>query len=184
MQKSTKISIGAIVAALVIVTLALSQSIASADASSGKFNPQTQFPVGTTVTFTSLNGVAVQEVSFSKPRYEQYDAAATITVQVEKLTQDGGIAWKVLSGSFTINGKTYTITQGNGHMNAFDEIVSGMDGQATGPDGATYSWRLNGFATLYSGIVIVGLRGGIGTIESSGGKLGNSLGFMATMTST
>ena len=184
MQKSIKISIGAIVTVMVIVALALSQPLAFAGPPSGRFNPQTQFPVGTTITFKSLNGVAVQKVSFTKPRYTQYDAAATITVKVEKLTEDGGIRWKVLSGTFTINGQTYTVTDGDGHMNAHDEIASGMDGQVTGPDGASYHWRLNGFATLYNGAVLVGLRGGIGTLQSNHALLGYHLGFMATMTST
>jgi hypothetical protein len=182
MQKSTKISIGAIVAVMVIVALALSQPFVLAEPA-GRFDPQKQFPVGTTITFTSLNGVALQKTD-SKPKYVQYDAAASITVNVESLTKDGGVRWKVLSGTFSINGQTYTITGGDGHMNAFDEIASGMDGQATGPDGATYHWRLHGFAALYNGLVIVGLQGGIGTIQNNHAVLGYRLGFIATMTSS
>ncbi len=184
MQRSTKFSIGAIFAAIVILGLTFSQPFAFADPSSGRFNPQTQFPVGTTVTFASLNGVAAQRVNFTRPRFEHYDAAATITVKVLNLTREGGIHWEVLSGTFTINGQTYTITKGIGHMNSFDVIGSGMHGEATGPGGATYRWRLNGLASLYNGVVIVGLRGGIGTIQNDNALLGYHLGFMATMTAT
>jgi len=182
MQKSTKVSIGVIAAAMVLVTLAFSSPIAIADVSSGKFNPQTQFQVGATITFNSLNGVALQRVAFTKPKFAQYDATATITVETDRFTKDGGIHWKVLNGTFTVNGQTYTITEGEGHMNAYDEIASGTGGQAIGPDGTVYRWRLNGFAALNNGLVVVGLRGGIGTIESSGAVLGYRLAFMGTMT--
>jgi hypothetical protein len=181
MQKS-KLSIGALAAAIVLIALTFSSPMAFADGSSGKFNPQTQFPVGTTITFSSLNGVALQRVSFTKPRFAQYDAAASITVEVDQLTKDGGIHWKVTGGTFTINGQTYTITEGEGHMNSLDMIASGMDGQATGPDGTAYQWRLNGLAVLYNGVVLVGLRGGIGTIESNGAFVGYRLGYMVSMT--
>ncbi len=179
MQRSTNFSIGAIAALMVILALALSQPLAFADGASGKFNPQTQFPAGTTVTFTSLNGVAAQRVNFNKPRFAQYDAAISIMVKVEELTRDGGIRWKVLSGTFTIKGQTYTVTGGGGLMNTFDEV--GMRGETTGPDGADYRWRLRGFASLHNGVVIIALRGGIATIQSDDALLGYRLVFIATM---
>jgi hypothetical protein len=181
MQTSTKISAGAIAAAIAIAALVLSQPAAFAAGSSGSFNPQTQFPVGSTIAFTSMNGVVAAQSSFTKPRFTQSSSSFTITAQVENLTKDGGIRWKVLSGSFTINGQTYSVTNGDGHMNAFDEIASGMDGEAVGPDGATYHWRLNGLATLYNGVVIVGFRGGLATIESNNAILRYDVAYMATM---
>ncbi len=181
MQKSTKISVGAIAAAITIVALALSQTTAFAAGSSGSFNPQTQFPVGSTIVFTSMNGVASVQGNFTKPKFTQSSSSFTITAQVEALTKDGGIRWTVLSGTFTLNGQTYTVTNGEGHMNAFDEVASGMDGGATGPDGAAYHWRLNGLATMYNGVVIVGFRGGIATIESNNAILRYGLAYMATM---
>lgn len=181
MRRSTKISIGAMVAVIVIVTLALSQPVAFAVGGSGKFNPQTQFPVGTTVTFSSLDGVAAIRSNFTKPKFTQYDASLSVTVRVENFTKDGGIRWKVLSGTFTVRGQTYTITSGDGHMNSLDEIASGMNGEATGPDGQTYRWRLHGLATLYNGVVIVSLGGGIGTIQSNDAILRYHIAFMATM---
>ena len=182
MQKTTKISLGAIFAAAVLVTLAFTSSYAFADGSSGHFDPQTQFPVGTTVTFRSVNGVAAQRDSFTRPRFTQYDASAVIVVKVEDLTRDGGVRWAVLSGTLTINGQIYTITSGDGHINAFDEVASGMIGDATGPSGATYRWGFHGLATLHNSVVLVGLRGGIATMESDHALLGYHLIFIATMT--
>ena len=179
MQRATKISVCAIVAAIVIV--ALSQPFALAVGSSGSFNPQTQFPIGSTITFTSLNGAAAVQDNFTRPKFTQYAASFTITAQVLNFTKDGGIRWKVLSGTFTINGQTYTVTSGDGHMNAFDEIASGMDGQATRPDGSIYLWHLTGMTSLYNGVVVAGLRGGIATIESNHAILRYGLAFVGVM---
>ncbi len=131
-----------------------------------------------------MNGAAVVRDNATKPKFKQYPSSFTVTAQVENFTANGGVGWKVLSGTFTTNGQTYTVTIGDGHMNSFDEIASGMDGAATGPDGATYHWRLNGLATLYNGVVIVGFRGGIGTIESNHAILHYNLAYMATMSTT
>jgi hypothetical protein len=181
MQRITKVSVYTIVASTVIVTFALSQPLALAVGSSGSFNPQTQFPVGSTITFTSLNGAAAVQDNLTRPRFTQYSSSFTITAQVLNFTKDGGIRWTVLSGAFTINGQTYTVTNGEGHMNAFDEIASGMDGQATGPDGGTYQWRLNGITSFYNGVVVAGLRGGMTTIEGSNAILRYRLAFVAIM---
>jgi len=69
-------------------------------------------------------------------------------------------------------------------MNAFDEIASGMDGQATGPDGATYQWHLNGLTTLYNGVVVIGLKEALGRIESNNAILRYQLAFMGIMSTT
>jgi hypothetical protein len=181
MQKITKLSVFATVAATVIVAFALSQPVVLAVGSSGSFNPQTQFPVGSTITFTSLNGAAAVQDNLTRPRFTQYPSTFTVTAQVLNFTKDGGIRWTVLSGAFTINGQTYTVTNGAGHMNAFDEIASGMDGQATGPGGATYRWRLNGITSLHNGVGISGLRGGIATVEGNNAILRYRLAYLATM---
>ncbi len=183
MRKSTTIAVYAIVALMLVTGVALSQTNVLAVSSSVSFNPQTQFPIGSTITFASLNGAAAVRDS-AKPKFIQYTSSFTITAQVEKFTRDGGVGWKVLSGAFTINGQLYTVTNGDGHMNSFDEIASGMDGSATGPDGATYHWHLHGLATLYNGMVLVGFRGGIGTIESNHAILRYNLAYMATMSKT
>jgi hypothetical protein len=88
---------------MVIAGFVLSQPFASAVGSSGTFNPQTQFPVGSTITFNSLNGAAALQDNFTKPKFTQYTASFTITAQVLNFTKDGGIRWKVLGGTFTIN---------------------------------------------------------------------------------
>jgi hypothetical protein len=184
MQKSSTIAVCAVVVVMVIAGVVLSQPSVLAVSSSGSFNPQTQFPIGSTITFESLNGASAVRDKAMKPKFIQYTSSFTVTAQVENFTRDGGIRWKVLSGIFTINGQIYTVTSGDGHMNSFDEIASGMDGAATGPDGATYHWRLHGLATLYNGVVLVGLRGGIGTIESNHAILRYNLAYMATMSKT
>ena len=66
-------------------------------------------------------------------------------------------------------------------MNTFDEIASGMDGQAIGPDGSTYLWHLNGMTSLYNGVVVAEYRGGIATIESNHAILRFQLAFMGVM---
>ncbi len=89
---------------MVIAGLVLSQPFASAVGGSGAFNPQAQFPVGSTITFNSLKGAAGLQDNFTKLKFTQYTSSFTITVQVLNFTKDGGIRWKVLSGTFTING--------------------------------------------------------------------------------
>ncbi len=184
MRKSTTIAVCALIAVMIVAGAVLSQPNAFAVSSSGSFNPQTQFPIGSTITFTSLNGAAAVRDNATRPKFIQYASSFTITAQVKNFTRDGGVGWKVLGGTFTINGQLYTVTNGDGHMNSFDEIASGMDGSATGPDGSTYNWRLSGLATLYNGIVLVGFRGGIGTIESNHAVLRYNLAYMATMSKT
>jgi hypothetical protein len=137
----------------------------------GHYDPQSQFPVGTQLTFTSFNGVAGQVVGYNntteKTILNAYNASAVITVQVDKLTPDGGIHWNVLSGSFVINGQSYTITGGDGHMGPYDRVASGMDGTATGPNGAPYHWHLTGLSGTYNGsTVIVSLTGRIASVQN------------------
>ena len=171
MQKTTKISLGIIAMLIGIVGLVVSTPAILAQTSSGNYDPQKQFPVGTQFTFTSFNGVADEVVGFNatkeKPILAGYQASAVITAQVDRLTPDGGIHWKVLSGSFVINDQTYTITSGDGHMGKLDRIATGMDGFATGPNGETFYWHLEGLSGIYNGTtIIVGLNGSIATAQN------------------
>ena len=171
MQKTTKISLGIIAMLIGIVGLAVSSPAILAQTTSGSYDPQKQFPVGTQFTFTSFNGVAGQVVGFNttkeKPILDGYQASAVITAQVDRLTPDGGIHWKVLGGSFVINDQTYTITSGDGHMGKFDRVASGMDGLATGPNGEEFHWHLDGLSGIYNGsTVIVELNGSIATVQN------------------
>jgi len=171
MQK-TKVSLALIAAITATIAIAISAPMILAQTpNAGQYNPQTKFPVGTQFTFTSFNGVAGQIVGFNntteKPVLSGYDASAVIAVQVDKLTRDGGIHWKVLDGSFVINGETYTITGGGGHMGPFDRVASGMDGTATGPNGTGYHWHLAGLSGIYNGgTVIVSLSGRLSTVQN------------------
>jgi hypothetical protein len=184
MQKS-KVTIA--LAAAVIATFALAFSapmIFAQPSAAGQYNPQTQFPVGTQFTFTSFNGVAGQVVGFNSTTEKQilagYDASAIITVRVDRLTRDGGVHWNILSGSFVINGQTYTITGGDGHMGPFDRVASGMDGTATGPNNASYHWHLAGLTGIYNGsTVIATLNGRIATVQN-GATTAYALNFLCT----
>jgi hypothetical protein len=171
MQKTTKISFVIIAMLIGMVGLAVASPALFAQTSSGSYDPQKQFPVGMQFTFTSFNGAATQVVGFNvteeKPILTSYQANAVITVKVDRLTPDGGVHWKVLGGSFLINGQTYTITSGDGHMGKFDRVTSGMDGLATGPNGQTFYWHLEGLSGVYNGTaIIVGLDGSIATVQN------------------
>ena len=184
MQKS-KVTLGVIAAIVAIFALASSApTILAQSASAGQYNPQTQFPVGTQFTFTSFNGVAGQVTGYDTTTEKQvitgYSASAIIYVQVDKLTRDGGVRWNVLGGSFAINGQTYTITSGDGHMGPFDRVASGMDGTATGPDNASYHWHLAGLTGIYNGnTVIVSLNGRMATVQN-GATTAYGLSFLCT----
>jgi len=184
-MQRVKVSLAILAVITTVVALAFSApTILAQTPSTGQYNPQTQFPVGTQFTFTSFNGVAGQIVGYNttteKPIITGYDASAVITVQVDRLTKDGGIHWNVLSGSFTVNGQTYTITGGDGHMGPFDRVASGMDGTATGPNGATYHWHLAGPTGIYNGnIVIASLNGRLATVQN-GAITAYGLNFLCT----
>lgn len=171
MQERTKISLAAIVIITAIIGLCVSVPAIFAQSAGGQYNPQTQFPVGTQLTFTSFNGLSGQVVGFNTTTERNilaaYTASTTITAQVDKLTPNGGIHWTVTGGSFVINGQTYTITGGDGHMGIYDRVSSGMDGYATGPNGETYHWHLAGLSGIQSGnSVIVSLSGRLATVQN------------------
>jgi hypothetical protein len=170
MQKS-KLCLAILAVIIATAALAYSAPMTLAQSPTGHYNPQTQFPVGTQFTFTSFNGVAGQVVGYNntseKPIITGYDASATITVQVDHLTPDGGIHWTVLGGSFVINGETYTITAGDGHMGPYDRVATGMDGTAMATNGASYHWHLAGLTGIYNGgTVIASLNGRLATVQN------------------
>ena len=184
MQK-VKVSFAMLVVITTAVALAISTpTILAQTPPAGQYNPQTQFPVGTQFTFTSFNGVAGQITGYNsttgKPIITGYDASAVITVQVDRLTSNGGIHWNVLSGSFTINGQTYTITGGDGRIGPFDRATSGMDGTATGPNGATYHWHLAGPTGIYNGNIVIGSLNGRLAIVQNGAITAYDLSLLCT----
>jgi hypothetical protein len=185
LQERIKISLAAIVMITAIIGLAVSVPAIFAQSTGGQYDPQTQFPVGTQLTFASFNGLSGQVVGFNTTTERNilaaYPASTTIKAQVDKLTIDGGIHWTVTGGSFVINGQTYTITGGDGHMGAYDRVSSGMDGYATGPNGQTYHWHLAGLSGIQSGnSVIVNLSGRLATVQN-GAITAYYLGFLCSM---
>jgi len=185
LQKITKLSLAAIALVTAIVGLAVSAPAIFAQSSGGQYNPQTQFPVGTRLTFTSFNGLAGQVVGFNTTTERNiiggFPASAVINAQVDQLTSNDGIHWTVTGGSFVINGQTYTITGGDGHMGMFDRVSSGMDGYASGPNGQTYHWHLAGLSGILNGNgVIVSLTGRLATVQN-GAITAYGLEFLCTM---
>ncbi|HKM77105.1 MAG TPA: hypothetical protein VJZ32_11880 [Candidatus Bathyarchaeia archaeon] len=57
MQKMTKSTTTGILLLLALAGLLATTPLASAQSTNGSFNPQTEFPVGSTVTITSVNGL-------------------------------------------------------------------------------------------------------------------------------
>ena len=57
MQKVTKSTTAGILLLLALAGLLVATPVASAQSSSGSFNPQTQFPIGSTVTINSVSGL-------------------------------------------------------------------------------------------------------------------------------
>jgi hypothetical protein len=184
-MRKSNVTLAAIVTIVATVALAFSTPMILAQTgSTSQYNPQTQFPVGTQFSFTSFNGVAGQVVGFNSTTEKRvlagYAASAIINVQVDKMTRDGGVHWNVLGGSFVINGQTYTITGGDGHMGPFDRVASGMDGTAMGPDNANYHWHLAGLTGIYNGnTMIVSLNGRIATVQN-GATTAYALNFLCT----
>jgi hypothetical protein len=166
------VSLAILAAITVAIALTFSTpTILAQTAPSGHYDPQAQFPVGTRFAFTSFNGVAGQITGYNntieKPVITGYDASAVITVEVNNLTRDGGIHWNILGGSFIIDGETYTITGGSGHMGPYDRVARGMDGTAIGPNGADYHWHLSGLSGIQDGsTVIASLNGRLATVQN------------------
>jgi len=67
--------------------------------------------------------------------------------------------WIVQGGSIDYNGTTLTVTNGVGEIGKLDRVI--MVGNATGANGNTLRWSLQGLATVYGGAIIVSLTGTI-----------------------
>lgn len=194
-QRSVKYVLAPVVMILVAVAGFLALMPASAQSSSGQFNPQTQFAIGTKLQITSIYGLETATPPFTSfggaewnngnhawggngqygnhtqtPRSGQVNqewnltylqsapttnSSITIKVEVTNDTEDAGILWIAQSGSIDYNGTTLTVTSGVGGIGKLDRVV--MVGNATGPNGNTLRWSLQGLATIYSGTVIASL---------------------------
>ena len=181
MSKSTTTGI---LLVLALAGLLATTSLASAQSAGGSFNPQTQFPIGSTVTITSVSGIGGGIMpSFGSGMYggtngnwtrgqnnqggvrnwnqtgapPSFSASLTLTGKVTNDTTNGAIIWTITSGSINENGTTLTITNGKGGIGKLDRIL--MGGNATDSNGHTYGWVMEGLATMYNGTVIASLNG-------------------------
>jgi hypothetical protein len=187
MKKTSMVYLAVIVVAVTVTGLAATTPLAPAQSVSGSFDPQTQFPAGSSLQITSIYGVAailsaIQNTTSIPAQgnhtfwhYNQthgqtpwnqtlgqlqpttYNASVTIDAQVTS-EAGNGVQWSVENGSIVFNGATYTITSGNGTMSGMDQLM--MYGNATDPNGNTVMWNLQGLAAMYNGTVIVSLNGG------------------------
>ncbi|HUK51308.1 MAG TPA: hypothetical protein VLV18_09745 [Terriglobales bacterium] len=203
MRTTAKFGLSGMLLLVVAIAGLLTASRTSAQSSSGQFNAQTQFSVGTQVHISSVYGLESVPAQFPTPnlgpptsgnhtsgnggrngtRFQPppngssnqewnltylrstpvANSSITINAQVTNDTNDGGIAWTILSGTITYNGTTLTITSGKGGIGRLDHIV--MVGNATDPEGSTLRWSLDGLAALYNGTVIVSLTGGVAELN-------------------
>ena len=183
-------------AVLFIIIVAVAGTLAplpaSAQSSSGQFNPQTQFAVGTKLQISSIYGLETSPPPFSYgagfrnngqngnrnqfPANQEWNltylrntptanSSVTINAQVTNDTQDGGVLWVVQGGSITYNGTTLTVTSGEGGIGKLNRVL--MAGNATDSNGNTLRWSLEGLATLYSGTVIISLTGSVGAANQN-----------------
>ena len=182
MMKSTT---AGILLLLALAGLIATTRLASAQSTSGSFNPQTQFPIGSTITINSVYGLGGGMPFFNPgmnggingnwtngqnnqgrtrnwnqtgPPSASFNASLTLTAQVTNDTANGDIMWTITSGSINENGTTLTITSGKGGIGKLDRIL--MGGNLTDSNGHTYRWALEGLATMYNGTVIASLNGG------------------------
>ena len=204
----TKSTTPGILLLLALAGLLATTPLASAQSTSGSFNPQTQFPIGSTVSITSVYGLgggmpffnqSMNQASKPPSSFNQagapppsFSASLTLTVQVTNDTANGNIIWTIKSGSIIENGTTLTITSGKGGIGKLDRIL--MGGNVTDSNGNTYRWVLTGLAAMYNGTIIASLNGGstynpnpaTPTTQQSStankGPRGVGLSFIATVT--
>ena len=165
-----------------------------AQTSSGQFNPQTQFTIGTKLQITSIYGLETSPppIPFQNGAGRYYgqrgnhtragmvdqqwnltylqniptaNSSVLINAQVTNDTQDGGVLWTVLNGTISYNGTTLTVTNGRGGVGKLNRIL--LVGNATDASGNTFRWNLEGLATLYSDTVIVSLTGNVGELNQN-----------------
>jgi hypothetical protein len=168
MQRSREFFLPGIFLVIVLLGVASSTVIVSAQSATGSFNPQTQFHVGSMI-FRSVYGVATVRVrnqtgASQPPRWNQaqqnlptYNASITIDVQITGDTGNGGMQFTVQGGVMVISTSTIAITGGNGEVSGIDRIF--MEGTATSADGQSFNWHMDGLAALFNGALISELTG-------------------------
>jgi len=173
MQKITRYSVAGILLVITIVGLSLSTSLAKAQNTSGSFNPQAKFLVGSSFSITSVYGIAMvpnnqsdvghhppqphQEIQAAQQDSEVSNAAITVNGQVVNQTRNGGVQWTIKSGTITIKQNMLTVANGKGEIDSLDRVV--MDCTTTDSTGHTVKWQLTGLAANYNGTLIAELNG-------------------------
>lgn len=166
-----------------------SSMTASAQSTSGYFNPQTQFPIGSTVTVTSVYGLGGVGMPFFNPgvrgnwtKGNQSHSWAQNNQSRTRIWNQTGRTQPSFSASLTLTaqvtndtangGITWTIKSGsiieNGTTLTITRGEGGISkadrilvgGNVTDSNGHTYRWRLEGLAAIYNGTVIASLNGG------------------------
>jgi len=189
LKQIMKYAFPAVLLIIVAVAGTLASVPASAQSSSGQFNPQTQFAVGTKLQITSIYGLEMAPPSLNGAglNYRTWrsnrqngnqnwnltylenlptaNSSITINVQISNDTQDGGVLWIVQGGSIAYNGTTLQVTNGNGGIGKLNRVL--MTGNATDSNGNILRWSMEGLATLYGGTTIVSLTGIIAPLNQN-----------------
>ncbi len=188
MQKITKSTTTATILLLALAGVLASSSLASAQSANGSFNPQTQFPIGSTVTVTSVYGLGGGAMPF-------FNSGMNGGTQGSQGSQSHSWAqnnqgrtryWNLtglpsFNASLTLTGQVtndttngaiiWTITSGSITENGTTLTITNgkggigkldrmlMGGNLTDSNGHTYGWALEGLATMYNGTVITSLDG-------------------------
>ena len=159
---------------IILMGIASSTVIVSAQSATGSFNPQTQFQIGSRIIFRSVYGIATVRVrnqtgASQPPRWNQaqqnlptYNASITIDAQVIGDAGNGVIQFTVQGGVIVISTSTIAITGGNGEVSGIDRIF--MEGTATSADGQSFNWHMDGLAALFNGALISELTGNASVI--------------------
>jgi hypothetical protein len=170
MQKAVKYYVAGVVLVITLLSFPFTHP-ASAQTTSGSFNPQTKFQVGSSFTIASIYGIATihshnqsnpshqphQRIQAGQKDSETSDASITVNAQVANETRNGGVQWTIKTGTLTIKGSPLTVTGGRGEIDSLDRLV--IIGTATNSNAQTFRWQLTGLATTYNGMVIAEITG-------------------------
>lgn len=158
-----------IVVAIILVGIITFAPVATSQAATGPFNPQTEFQVGSGMVIRSVNGIATVRphngtgsgrppqwngTTFSLPTY---NASLTIDAQIGNDASNGGVQLSIQGGVMVIGASTIVISGGQGEISANDRVA--FQGTAMSLGGQSFNWRMEGLAALVNGAMILDLTG-------------------------
>ena len=188
-QKITKSTATGIILLLALAGLLATSPLLSAQSASGSFNPQTQFPIGSTVTVTSVSGLGGGAMSFfisgmngGTNGYSNGNQSHSWAQNNQSLTRNWNQTGPPsFNASLTLTGQVtndtangaiiWTVTSGSITENGTTLTITNgrggigkldrilMGGNVTDSNGNTYRWVLEGLATMYNGAIIASLNG-------------------------